>query len=372
MTELAVPAEQSGAREESGASARRLRPVAAWLFACCALIFAMIVLGGLTRLTLSGLSITDWDPILGVIPPLSQAEWVGAFAKFKLVPEYRLDHFGMTLGAFKIIYYWEYAHRLLGRLIGFAFALPFAYFLFRGKLPPRLRWPLAFILLLGAGQGLLGWYMVKSGLARRPEVSQYLLVAHLSLALVVYGAILWVALALVRAPAREEAASRFWRWCADGVILLVSLTIVAGGFVAGLHAGLIDNTFPLMGGHFIPEDYAALHPFIRNPFANPAAAQFDHRVIAMVTTALILLLWFKGFFSPLPRQARPALHALAAAIVVQASLGLATLLLVVPIPLASLHQAGAVLVLTAAILWRHTFRSPALGAEIDASLRTAL
>jgi heme a synthase len=376
MTELAVPAPKSGARGEPGApAARRLRPIAAWLFGCCALIFAMIVLGGLTRLTLSGLSITDWQPILGIIPPSSHAEWLAAFAQFRAIPEYRFDHFGMTLGAFKVIYFWEYAHRLLGRLIGFAYALPFAYFLFRGRMPARLRWPLGFILLLGAGQGLLGWYMVKSGLAGRPEVSQYRLVAHLGLALIIYCAILWVGLSIVRVPAREEAASRFWRWGADGATLVVFLTILAGGFVAGLHAGLIDNTFPLMGGRFIPQGYGALHPFIRNPFANPVAAQFDHRLVAAVTVAAILALWLKGLFTPLSHRVRCALHALAAAIVVQAALGLATLLLVVPIPLAALHQAGAVVVLTAAIVLRHTLGAPAsryIPAEMDASLPAAL
>ncbi len=178
-----------------------LGPVAVWLFVCCALIFLMVVVGGITRLTLSGLSITEWQPVVGIVPPLSAADWVAEFAKYQLIPEYRLVHYGMTLDEFKSIYWWEYAHRLLGRLIGIAFAGPFVWFLVRGQLPRRLVPPLCGILLLGFTQGALGWYMVESGLADRVEVSQYRLVAHLALALAIYAAILWVALGIIRAAA---------------------------------------------------------------------------------------------------------------------------------------------------------------------------
>ncbi len=390
------------------AVAAKTRPgaVAAWLFGCCALILAMVVVGGITRLTLSGLSITEWNPVIGVIPPLTHAQWAAEFARYKKIPEYRLIHYGMSLTQFKGIFFWEYTHRLLGRLIGVAYAVPFVWFWARGRLPRRLIPALIGILALGFAQGALGWYMVESGLVHRVEVSQYRLVAHLALALLIYAAMLWVALGLVfpsppiwgeregpvaqrwespprtrsggevgsaAAPAvgpphpalsprpagREGKQGRplAWRRAANAVIFLVGLTIAAGGFVAGTRAGLVYNTFPLMGDRLVPADYAQLHPFIRNWFANVAAIQFDHRVLAMTTFAAILLVAAIGRRAALPRPAHIALWALFAAAALQVTLGISTLLLVVPIPLAVAHQAGAVILLTAAIVFRHTLRA---------------
>jgi heme a synthase len=330
--------------------------VATWLFACSALIFLMVVVGGVTRLTLSGLSITEWQPVVGVVPPLSAADWSAAFAKYKEVPEYRAVHFAMSLDEFKGIYLWEYAHRLLGRLIGVAFAGPFVWFLVRGRMPRRLIPVLCAILLLGFAQGGLGWYMVESGLADRVEVSQYRLVAHLALALGIYSAILWVALGIARRPASPDLGLG-WRRAADAVLIFVAFTIVAGGFVAGTRAGLTYNTLPLMDGRLIPEGYAQLRPFILNWFENIAAVQFDHRLLAVVTAIVIMLVWVGSWRAILPRSARTALHGLAAVALLQVALGIATLVLVVPIPLAAAHQAGAVLLLTAAINFRHTVRS---------------
>jgi heme a synthase len=335
----------------------RLWAVAVWLFVCCALIFLMVVFGGVTRLTLSGLSITEWQPVVGVMPPLSNADWAVEFAKYKAIPEYQAVHYGMTLDEFKNIYWWEYAHRLLGRLIGVVFAGPLVWFLVRGRLPRRLVLSLCGILLLGAAQGGLGWYMVKSGLADRVEVSQYRLVAHLSLALAIYAAILWLALGIIR-PARV-AIQDGWRRAGDAALFLVALTIVAGGFVAGTRAGLTYNTFPLMDGRLIPEGYAQLHPFILNWFENIAAVQFDHRLLAVATAIVILLVWMASWRADLRRSARSALHGLLAVGLLQAALGIATLVLVVPIPLAAAHQVGAVLLLTAAINFRHTMRKVA-------------
>jgi cytochrome c oxidase assembly protein subunit 15 len=350
--------------------------IAVWLLACCAMIFAMVVIGGVTRLTWSGLSITEWRPVTGAIPPLSAADWQDAFAKYQQTPQYRLLNTGMSLGDFKTIFLWEYAHRLWGRLIGFAYLLPFLYFLARGQIPRRLAWPLAEIFGLGFAQGALGWWMVESGLAERIEVSQYRLTAHLALALVIYAATLWTALGLLRRPAPPnggrgrgplrsnarvrrdgaERVSRVWRRAAEGILCLISLTIVAGGFVAGLNAGLVYNSFPLMDGRFVPADYAQLSPFVRNWFENVAAAQFDHRILAMTTVASVIALWIAGRRAGLPRSARRALHALLAVALLQLTLGIATLLLVVPIPLAAAHQAGAVLLLSAAIVLRHRLR----------------
>jgi heme a synthase len=396
LTTPTVPRARRREGRENGA-------VAAWLFACCALIFLMVVVGGVTRLTLSGLSITEWQPVVGIVPPLSAADWSVAFAKYQEVPEYRAVHFAMSLGEFKRIYFLEYAHRLLGRLIGVAFAGPLVWFLVRGKLPRRLVPPLCGILLLGFTQGALGWYMVESGLADRVEVSQYRLVAHLALALAIYAAILWVALGIVRKPvpqsvqriplagfdpaihvanpAAESVGGRAnlghggikhrcsidtlvdpgWgrRRASETVLVFVALAIVAGGFVAGTRAGLTYNTFPLMDGKLVPEGYAQLRPFVLNWFENIAAVQFDHRLLAVATTIVILLVWAASWRAVLPRSARTALHGLLAVGLLQVALGIATLVLVVPIPLAAAHQAGAVLLLTAAINFRHTMRKVA-------------
>ncbi|HVB17476.1 MAG TPA: COX15/CtaA family protein [Stellaceae bacterium] len=332
------------------------RPLAVWLLLCCGMIVVMVVLGGVTRLTLSGLSITEWQPVSGIVPPLSHREWLAEFDKYRLIPQYRLLNAGMSLGDFKTIFLWEYAHRLWGRLIGVAYALPFAYFLFRRQVPRRLILPLAGILLLGFAQGALGWYMVESGLANRVEVSQYRLVAHLALALLIYAATLWVALGLLAGPADHRVAPG-WRHAGEAMIGLVAVTIAAGGFVAGLQAGLTYNTFPLMDGSFVPAGYAQLHPFARNWFENIAAVQFDHRLLAMATVGSVLILWLAGWRSALPGPARLALHAMMAVAAMQFALGVATLLLVVPIPLAAAHQAGAVLLLTAAIVFRHRLRN---------------
>jgi len=383
----------------AAATAPGLRPVALWLLFCCGMIFAMVVIGGITRLTVSGLSITEWEPVVGILPPLSPSAWAAEFAKYQHIPQYRLVTYGMSLDDFKTIYLWEYAHRLWGRLIGFAYALPLLYFALRRRLPRGLLMPLAGILLLGFVQGALGWYMVESGLAERVEVSQYRLVAHLALALLIYAATLWVALGILAPsphpnppplagegahgssiyppPQAGEGGTRrvsdgrvaaAWRRAAEVILGLVALTILAGGFVAGLHAGLIYNTFPLMDGSFVPGGYAQLQPFMRNWFENIAAVQFDHRLLAMTALAAVLLLWLTGRRASLPRPARLALHALLAAAALQFALGVATLLLVVPIALAAAHQAGAVLLLTAAIVLRHALRRP----EMDLARGAAL
>ncbi len=353
----------------SGSERAARRVVAVWLLCVCALIYLMVVVGGITRLTLSGLSITQWHPIIGVIPPLSHGQWEAAFARYQQVPEYRALHDGMSLSDFKTIFFWEYAHRLLGRLIGLVFAVPLAWFWSRRRLPRGLGPPLLGILGLGFAQGLLGWYMVESGLADRVEVSQYRLDAHLLLALAIYSLILWTALGLLgsapsprRGTHSSETTGRAadvgvgWRRAANGLIALVGLTIAAGGFVAGNRAGLTYNTFPLMDGQFVPAGYAALHPFFRNWFENIPAVQFDHRLLAETTFVYVLALAAIGIARPLPRRILTALIALLLVATLQLALGVSTLLLVVPIPLAAAHQAGAVLLLTAAIVFRHVLR----------------
>ncbi len=352
------------------AAAAAERPIAYWLLACCAMMFLIVVIGGVTRLTESGLSITEWQPVGGVLPPLGEGQWQAEFDKYRAIPQYRAIHPDMTLGEFKQIFFWEYLHRLWGRLIGVAFAVPFAYFLLRGRIPWRLAPRLAGLFALGALQGALGWYMVESGLSERIEVSQYRLAAHLALAVMIYAATLWVALDLLW-PRAAPPLDRRWvllRRGATAVLGLVLVTLIAGAFVAGLRAGYLDNTFPLMEGSFVPPDYAPLAPWWRSWFEDPTTAQFDHRLLAELTWAAVAALWLYGWRIALPGRARAALHALAALATLQAGLGIATLLLVVPLPLAVAHQAGALLLVTAAVVARHALHSP----RVDAAAPQAL
>ena len=334
------------------------------------MIFAMVVIGGITRLTESGLSITEWKPISGVIPPLSDSDWAREFENYKAIPQYQAIHAGMTLAEFKTIFFWEWLHRLWGRLIGVVFLLPFLWFLWKGQLSRSLAPKLAVIFLLGGLQGALGWFMVESGLADRIEVSQYRLVAHLGAALILYLVILWVALDLLQ-PRPTGSSSPALRRALSALLGLGFITLLAGGFVAGLRAGLLYNTFPLMNGDFLPPDFAALAPWYLNPFENPAAAQFDHRVLAECTWLFALVLWFASRRPALSHGLRRAFDALALVATIQLALGIATLLLVVPIPLAAVHQAGAVALLTAITVARHGLRREA-DPELDAKARPAL
>jgi cytochrome c oxidase assembly protein subunit 15 len=345
------------------------RTIATWLLCCAAMIFAMVMIGGITRLTESGLSITEWKPVTGVLPPLSQADWQAEFDKYRQIPQFSQAHLGlMTLDEFKSIYFWEYVHRLWARLIGLAYALPLAWFAWKGMIGRALLPRLVGIFALGALQGFVGWFMVKSGLADRVSVSQYRLVLHLGLAIVIYAATLWVAFGLLASAAPEGGGLRLRR-AASAVVALVFLTLLSGGFVAGLDAGLTYNTFPLMDGRLVPEGYAQLQPFWLNWFENVAAVQFDHRLLAVTTFCAAVGLWVWGMRLALAPAQRTALHLLLAAACLQVALGISTLLLVVPIPLAAAHQAGAVLLFTAAILVRHTLRGQA--AEL-AALRPAV
>jgi len=332
-----------------------LRPIAWWLLACCAMVLVMVALGGITRLTESGLSITQWQPLSGILPPFGDAQWQAEFERYKAIPQYRALHADMDLAAFKWIFFWEYFHRLWGRLIGVVFALPFLYFLLRRRIPRALAPRLALIFALGALQGAIGWYMVMSGLEARIEVSQYRLAVHLGTAVLIYAAMLWLALDLLipRAEARRPGLRR-----ALSVVLgLIFLTIIAGSFVAGLRAGYIYNSFPLMNGALLPEDYGRLRPFYMNWFENPGAAQFDHRLLAEITALAVLVLWLAARRFALSAATRSWLHLLLALALLQPALGIATLLWVVPLPLAVLHQAGALLLLSAALGARHSLRA---------------
>ncbi len=352
-----VPAGAAPFAARGGPESRTRLQVAAWLLACCALVYAMVVVGGVTRLTHSGLSIVEWQPIIGAVPPLSEAQWMKTFGEYQLTPEYRKVNQGMSLAAFKSIFWWEYFHRLLGRTIGFVFLLPLLWFWRRGRIDRPLALKLAGIFVLGGLQGAMGWYMVKSGLVDDPRVSQYRLTAHLALALAIYAAMLWTALDLLyrgaeAAGARQPRLRRF-SWI---VTAMVAYMVVTGGFVAGTHAGLAYNTFPLMNGHLVPPEIFMLDPWPLNFFNNLATVQFDHRLGAWLLALLVPWLWLKARRETLTPRARLMLNLLAGMLALQITLGISTLLLVVPVPLAAAHQAGAVLLLTIALLTNHALR----------------
>ena len=328
--------------------------VSGWLFTICAMTLVMIVLGGATRLTGSGLSIMEWAPLSGVLPPWSDAEWRRLFALYQQIPQYQLVNEGFGLAGFKHIFWLEWTHRLWGRLIGVVFLVPLIVLGLRGAIRRGLWLRLIGFFMLGGLQGAVGWFMVASGFAAdSTAVSAYRLVAHLVLALALYVAILWTALGVLRPGEARMVTSPAFRWLSSACAVLLPLTIVAGGFVAGLHAGLIYNSFPFMGDGLAPPDYAAMHPFLRNLTENVAAVQFDHRLLATGTALLVLATVFVGFRAALPRVVRRAALVLAAAVLVQYSLGVATLLGMVPVGLATAHQAVAVLLLTALTVTIH-------------------
>lgn len=335
-------------------AARRRRPVALWLFALCGMILVMVTLGGATRLTGSGLSIMEWAPIMGTLPPLSAAEWDRLYTLYREIPQYTLVNQGFGLDGFKNIFWLEWTHRLWGRLMGLAFVLPLAWFAWRRMIGRRLALRLLAILVLGGLQGAVGWIMVASGFdADRTAVSPYRLVAHLALAVALYAALLWTALdvwrnpiALNLMPQRPTARRLAAAACAS-----VGLTILAGGFVAGLKAGLTYNSFPLMDGRLIPEGYWALQPPLRNLFENVAAVQFDHRLLATLTAVVALsAAWAARHGSP---ALKAAATAVALAVLAQYALGVATLLWAVPVVLGAAHQAMAMLLLTGVLVLFH-------------------
>jgi cytochrome c oxidase assembly protein subunit 15 len=345
----------------NGIATRANRQVAAWLLVCCALVFAIVVVGGVTRLTHSGLSITEWQPIVGTLPPLSAADWDRAFSKYQLTPEFQQVNKGMTLPEFQRIFWWEYFHRLLGRLVGLVFLVPFLWFLARQKIPPGYGARLAVIFALGAAQGALGWYMVQSGLVNDPRVSQFRLTAHLGLAFLIFAAMFWTALSLLSPRHAEQdsvetgiASTRFWT---TAVALLVFLQALSGGLVAGIRAGFAYNTFPLMNGTLVPPEILALDPAWKNFFYNMATVQFDHRLLAWMLAFAVPPLWWNIVRnSRAPRAARVGAHLLLAMLAVQVTLGILTLVHVVPVPLAALHQAGALLLFAAALNLAHAVR----------------
>ena len=351
--------------QQQPAFARHRRSMAVWLWVVCAVTFGMVILGGLTRLTHSGLSMTSWS-FTGSLPPLTEAAWAEEFARYQQFPEYQQINEGMTLGEFKRIFFFEYSHRMLGRFIGLLYLLPMGVFLALRAVPRGVLGQLLGILVLLVAQGFVGWWMVKSGLVDNPDVSHYRLTAHLGMAFLFYGVTFWTALSLWRVEGVVVAAAGSARRRLGGLLLgvagLVYGTALLGGLVAGSNAGFTFNTFPLMGGRLVPAGYLALSPWWMNGLENIAAIQFNHRWVATGTLAVIVGTWAWARRLGLEARARRAVDGVLGVALAQVALGITTLLTVVWLPAASLHQAGALLLLTASLLAAHLVRRPARAA----------
>jgi len=322
------------------------RQVATWLFVVCAFVFSMIMVGGVTRLTESGLSMVNWQPISGIVPPLTEVEWNAEFEAYKQYPEYQKVNKGMVLDEFKSIYFWEYAHRLLGRLIGVVFAVPFFILLLKSKIIPTLKPHLWAMMVLGGCQGLLGWWMVKSGLVDRPDVSHYRLTAHLGLAFIIYIYMFWIALKLVVPPSISKLI-RSKGLCFLYVVLLF-IQVLLGGLVAGLNAGLVSDTWPLMMGQVIPDGLFYNDPWYMNLINNPLTLHFQHRTFAYAVGLVGIVLWW-NYRSDKDKEIVVAVNIVLVTIFLQIILGVLTIINMVPIPLAAAHQAGAVVTLSAGL-----------------------
>jgi len=316
-----------------------------WLFGMSGLVATMVVIGGVTRLTGSGLSMVEWRPLIGILPPLTETEWLRVFKLYQTSPEFLQVNINMDLAGFKVIFFWEYVHRVWGRLLGLAFGIPLLFFWLSGRIPQGYGLPLLGLLALGGVQGIIGWWMVTSGLVDNPAVSQYRLAAHLSMALLILVLLLWTALNL-RFGRSKRPSGR-----AGATLLLVALTIIAGAFVAGMDAGLLYNEYPLMGDGLVPVEYGENGLF--DPFDNPASAQFHHRWIAVLAVLAVAGLWVSG----LRKGMGGLVHIMAVTVIIQFLLGLTTLLLGVPVWAGALHQAGAVLLLSVVLIVTHRLQA---------------
>lgn len=342
---------------EAGQEKHR-KQVGWWLLSIVGLIFAMVIVGGITRLTDSGLSITEWKPIMGALPPLTEAAWAEAFAKYREIPEYILVNAGMSLAEFKFIFFWEWSHRLLGRFIGIAFAVPLVYFIVTRKIERALVPRLVLLFILGGAQGALGWYMVMSGLVDRVDVSQYRLTAHLGFAVLLFLFSLWVTFGLLIPKEKlQKAATGSLANVVFGFTGLVFVQILLGGFVAGLDAGIGFNTWPLMDGALIPSGLYAESSFAASAFANTMTVQFNHRMAAYLVVLFAGVLYFLGRKAGLTGRQRQTLDLLGLAVLAQVALGVLTLVYYVPLWLAAMHQGGALVVLGLSLFFAYLLKA---------------
>lgn len=330
------------------------KPIIIWLFTGCFLIMAMVIIGGITRLTGSGLSMVEWNVVMGAIPPMNEQEWAIAFDQYKQFPEYQHINFDFNLSDFKSIFFWEYLHRLIGRIIGIVFIIPFIYFLLKKKIDNPLLLKLLIILVLGGFQGVLGWYMVKSGLVDNPDVSHYRLAAHLMAAFTVYAYTFWVALDLINFSNKNNETYlpiRKWVIAFFGIVII---QIIYGAFVAGLDAGKIYNTFPKMGTEWVPQSLTVMTPFYMNLLESHVGVQFIHRCLAYLIFIFAMMLWYKSRLLSLSFQQKTAFNLLVMAVCLQLTLGIFTLLYAVPIVLGVMHQFGALVLFTTVIYLLHS------------------
>ena len=327
-----------------------------WLYLCAGAVVLAVIIGGITRLTNSGLSITEWLPVSGVLPPRTSDEWRDAYQRYLAIPEAQTVHRGITLAQFQRLFAWEWVHRLLARVVGLILALPYFVLLAQGRIRSGYRARLLLLPVLAAAQGAMGWYMVKSGLAVRVDVSAYRLTAHLALALIIYLIALWTALDLQPAAADATPAPPRLRHAFFCGAALTFLTLLSGGFVAGLDGGKIYNTFPLMGGQIVPPGYRMFASWWQNALENPVAAQFHHRLLAITTAVVLVLLARATRGAPTTAGLREAAWVMVVVVIMQVTLGITTLLLAVPVPLGVMHQLTGVGVLTAAVVAAHRAR----------------
>ncbi len=320
-----------------------------WLLTGCFLIAVMVVIGGITRLTHSGLSMVEWHMIVGSLPPITEAQWLEPFQKYQQSPEYQLKNSHFTLEEFKSIYWWEYIHRFLGRTIGLVFLLPFVFMWMRGWLTAEWKKKLIGLLLLGAFQGVLGWYMVKSGLVKNPYVSHYRLAAHLISAFAAFGYTLWLALQIMYSGQKEPGRS-LPKLLPVGFLALLVVQIIYGAFVAGLRAGYAYNTFPKMGNSWVPDDVFALQPLWQNFLEGGAGVQFVHRCLAYLVAAMAIFMAIKAQKTGLAASIHTSVKWVSGLVALQFSLGVATLLLAVPVWLGVLHQFGALLLFAGSLV----------------------
>ncbi|XP_041065452.1 cytochrome c oxidase assembly protein COX15 homolog isoform X3 [Carcharodon carcharias] len=334
------------------------------MIVCSGTVVGAVVLGGVTRLTESGLSMVDWHLIKEMKPPSTQADWEAEFQKYQQFPEFKILNHDMTLNEFKFIWHMEYSHRMWGRAVGLAYILPAIYFWRKGWLSRSLKLRVAGLCGFVCFQGLLGWYMVKSGLEEKkdshdiPRVSQYRLAAHLGSALILYCASLWTGLSLLLPPNQMPNTGRLLllRRFARGTAGLIFITALSGAFVAGLDAGLVYNSFPKMGERWLPDDLLAFSPVLRNFFENPTTVQFDHRILGVSSVMAVTILYALSRRIPMPRRTKVAISSLLAMVYMQAALGISTLLLYVPTPLAAAHQSGSLVLLSLALWLLHELR----------------
>ena len=330
------------------------KPVIIWLLSGCLLIFLMVVIGGITRLTNSGLSMVDWKLIMGAIPPLNEEAWLLVFEQYKQFPEYQKVNTHFTLNEFKSIFFWEYLHRLIGRLIGLVFIIPFVYFIVKKKLSKKLIQQCLILLSMGALQGFIGWWMVKSGLVNNPDVSHYRLAVHLITAFLTFAYTFWVALSLLYPKA--DGTHQHLRTIAGVVFALTLLQIIYGAFVAGLNGGLVMNTWPKMGANWVDDSVTAMQPLWVNFVEGIGGVQFVHRYLAYLVVASILFLWYKAKRVPLKSLQKLGVNLLLIAVLIQFTLGVFTLIYAVPVWMGVAHQLGAFFLLTSIVLVMSSFR----------------